>query len=154
MYEYSYDPELFKTHNKKLLANHDRFDHWYFFDNMRRSNINNIVAVEGFRFSAYELNDKQLTRAVFTSFLNYNIIVRISWGNVNNNELFKLIAAEAPIYFTIDVNATHDDFYIQWKDTNGIVQFGEDLISEKNLSKYATAWYNQTEEIIGSLYFE
>ena len=145
-YQHHYDPELFETLENDIQNEKTEFSHWFFYNNMRKKIINNIIVIEGFRFSEYEDSDQQLTRALFFSSANYNIVIQISLDYEVRRKYFDLIIHEVPEYFTIGwTNSFH------WKNIESLLKFGSDLLNGINGSKIAMEWYIETEELIEGL---
>jgi hypothetical protein len=142
-HEYSYPPEQFDIWENAIENNETEFPQWFFHSILRKRVTNNTTMVEGFMFSAYESVDMMLQRLLYISSANYNILIRVK-GEMAD---FDSIISEVPEYF--EPAWTGKGF--QWKDRESTESFGRALINGNSMSKTATKWYSETEEMIESI---
>ena len=125
--------------------------------NSRLSTFNGIKCFDTFAFSEHVFTDKQLTRILYLTTDNYyiRISIRLSYSSVQYEKLFEKIYEEVPQYFNL--TSYESSFSVRgtiiW-DKDGVIRFGNDLLTGQNNSTIANSWFLETEKFLNNIQFK
>jgi hypothetical protein len=161
MYDHMYYPNIYSLMEVNMYNGLEEFPSIYFNRNRRKNHKNGILFVDSFCFSADDAGDKELIRFIHFSTNTYNIQVQIFIPYKQKEDMYDKILSEVPEYFKVRIedreynynNPNGSEGEIIWDyRNNAIVNFGEDLMNQKNGSVTAVEWYHETEEILNRLF--
>jgi len=153
---HNYYPNEFIEMENNIFNGTNDFPNIFFNTNIRKNEINDIIFIDSFLFSAFEAEDIGLIYIFKYNTNKYNIRIQL----FSNRELVNLFIKEAPKYFKIRTSDGDIEFSDEVKDigrpvwdfrNNAIEMFGNDLLNGIHDSKIVNDWFKETEEILNGI---